>query len=81
MGDVRHIDANTQEVEETLRLRHNDSSEIDGLILISVYKNGHVTTDISGALSPDPDDLAKLLGRLDLAGKDLYAIATDEEYE
>jgi len=80
MGDVRMIDPLSEEVNECLQERCRESADIDGLVMLTVYKSGRVTCDIKGAFSPDPDDLAKLLGYLDMTAKDLYSIATEEEY-
>lgn len=77
MGTISHIDTNSQQVEETLKNRLEDAASIDGLILLSVHKSGMITMDLEGAFSPDPDDLAKLLGYLEQIKYDLYSIATE----
>lgn len=86
MAKVTQIDAIADEVLQTLSERLEDAREgkIDGFIMLSVYKkSGAIIPDLKGEFSPDPDDLAALLGHLDMMGKDLYRIATtdDEEYE
>ena len=80
MGDLIELEPADKGIQEKLKERLQDaqSGELDGLVMISVYKTGRVT--LEGAFSPDPDDLAKIIGYLNLTILDLYAIAT-EEYE
>lgn len=84
MGDITQIDAIADEVLQTLTERLEDAraGKIDGFIMVSVYKkSGAILPDLKGEFSPEPDDLAALLGHLDMLGKDLYRIATEDDYE
>ena len=80
MGDLIELEPADKGIQEKLKERLQDaqSGELDGLVMISVYKTGRVTTTLEGAFSPDPDDLAKIIGYLNLTILDLYAIATEE---
>jgi hypothetical protein len=82
MGNVKQIDPMADEVLQTLteRLAEAQSGKIDGFVMLSVYKkSGAIVTDLKGQFSMEPDDLAALIGYLDLMGKDLYRIATEPE--
>lgn len=86
MSKVTQIDPIADEVFQTLseRLEDAKNGKIDGFMMLSVYKqSGALVTDLKGEFSTEPDDLALLIGYLDMMGKDLYRIATtdDEEYE
>jgi hypothetical protein len=85
MGDLRQIDPLSNEVLQELKQRLEDAQkgEIDGLIMISVYKSGAMAPAIKGAFSPDVDDYTKLMGMLWNMGLDLRDIVNqeDDDYE
>lgn len=81
MGDVSHFDINAQNVEKVLKHRHEEAQAgtIDGIIIISIRPDCSVVADVEGGFSSDPEDLAKVLGNLDMASKYVYKLATEGE--
>lgn len=68
MGEVSILDRNAEEVRETLRalLKACESGDISGAVIVTEHQDGF-DLDMPGTFSTDPDSIASIMGRLQMA--------------
>ena len=68
MGEVSILDRKAEEVRETLRalLKACESGDISGAVIVTEHQDGF-DLDMPGTFSTDPDSIASIMGRLQMA--------------
>lgn len=68
MGEVSILDRNAEEVRATLRtlLKACESGDISGAVIVTEHQDGF-DLDMPGTFSTDPDSIASIMGRLQMA--------------
>ncbi len=68
MGEVSILDRNAEEVRATLRdlLKSCESGDISGAVIVTEHQDGF-ELDMPGTFSTDPDSIASIIGRLQMA--------------
>ena len=68
MGEVSILDRNAEEVRATLRdlLKACESGDISGAVIVTEHQDGF-ELDMPGTFSTDPDSIASIIGRLQMA--------------
>ena len=68
MGEVSILDRNAEEVRTVLRklLDACESGEITGAVIVTEYQDGF-DLDMPGTFSTEPDSIASIIGRLQMA--------------
>ena len=82
MGEVSILDRNAEEVRATLRdlLKACESGDISGAVIVTEHQDGF-ELDMPGTFSTDPDSIASIIGRLQMASN-VFAhmtLAEDDE--
>lgn len=83
MGQVSILDRNAEEVRETLRdlLEACEAGDICGAIIVIERQDGF-DLQMPGTFSTDPDSLASIIGRLQIASNVFsYMVWSDEDEE
>ncbi len=81
MGEVSILDRNAEEVRDTLRelLRECEAGEISGAIIITEHQD-HFDLAMPGTFSTDPEAIASVVGRLQIASN-IFCNITGEDDE
>jgi hypothetical protein len=81
MGKVSILDRNVEEVRTVLRRLLDDceAGEITGAIIITEYQDGF-DLDIPGTFSTDPDAIASIIGRLQMASNVFAQMSWEDEH-
>lgn len=68
MGEVSILDRNAEEVRTVLRklLDACEAGEITGAVIVTEYQDGF-DLDMPGTFSTEPDSIASIIGRLQMA--------------
>jgi hypothetical protein len=68
MGEVAILDRNAEEVRATLRklLDACESGKITGAVIVTEFLDGY-DLDMPGTFSTEPDSIASIIGRLQIA--------------
>ncbi len=82
MGEVSILDRHAEEVRDTLRelLRECESGEISGAVIITEHQD-HFDLTMPGTFSTDPESIASVVGRLQIASNIFCNIAGAEDDE
>lgn len=68
MGEVSILDRNAEEVRKSLRklLEACEAGDISGAVIVTEHQDGF-DLDMPGTFSTDPDSIASIIGRLQMA--------------
>jgi len=82
MGKVSILDRNAEEVRTVLRklLDACEAGEVTGAIIITEYQDGF-DLDIPGTFSTDPDAIASIIGRLQMASNVFSQMSWEDEHD